>query len=503
MCRGCEEIVSARPTLHAGRRRGTVDGMVSLVQLEQWIAQGEGETLEFKATTAERTTAMRTLCGMLNHRGGRVLFGVGPEGEVRGQGVSDQTLLRLRSEFDSLEPPVFPTLATVPLESGRRVIVVAVERGPLVPYSYKGEWYRRVGSSTVQVAPVDAHRMFLERVHGTTRWENQVASGLSVADLDTAEITRTLEEAIRRGRTEDPGTRNPVDILRGFGLLSRDGQLLNAAVVLFGRADRLLPDYAQCLLRVARFVGYDKTEFSDSKRFQGNAFELLRRAERYLAENLPIAGKIAPDAFERSDEPLYPPLATREALANAFCHRDYSIGGGSVGVAIFDDRLEITSSGDLHFGLTVEDLFEPHESLPWNPLIANTFYSRGIIESWGRGVQKMAELMVRAGLPRPHIEASRGAVVVQFTPRRYVPPEKIRHDLSARQRAVLAVLAQSGPLLVSEIYDRIPADVLEDGVGLRHLREDLQLLKEWGVVWHSGRRGRGSRWALQRDEPDR
>jgi ATP-dependent DNA helicase RecG len=79
----------------------------------------------------------------------------------------------------------------------------------------------------------------------------------------------------------------------------------------------------------------------------------------------------------------YPSVALREALANAFCHRDYSIGGGSVGVAIHQDRLEITSSGTLHFGLTAEKLFEPHESLPWNPLIAHVFYRRGIIETWG------------------------------------------------------------------------------------------------------------------------
>ena len=50
-----------------------------------------------------------------------------------------------------------------------------------------------------------------------------------------------------------------------------------------------------------------------------------------------------------------------------------------------DDRLEVTSSGRLHFGLTPEALFEPHESLPWNPLIARVFYLRGIIEQWGRG----------------------------------------------------------------------------------------------------------------------
>ena len=56
-------------------------------------------------------------------------------------------------------------------------------------------------------------------------------------------------------------------------------------------------------------------------------------------------------------------LRTPCAIAN------YSIGGGSVGIAVYDDRLEVTSSGSLHFGLTPEKLFAPHESRPWNPLI--------------------------------------------------------------------------------------------------------------------------------------
>ena len=54
----------------------------------------------------------------------------------------------------------------------------------------------------------------------------------------------------------------------------------------------------------------------------------------------------------------------------------HSNSAGSVAAAIYDDRLEVTSSGPLHFGLTPEGLFEPHESLqslPWNPLIARVF----------------------------------------------------------------------------------------------------------------------------------
>ena len=182
-------------------------------------------------------------------------------------------------------------------------------------------------------------------------------------------------------------------------------------------------DMPQCLLRVARFDGIDRTEFLDNRQYHGNAFSLLRAAERFLRDSLPIAGRIEEGRLERIDEPLYPPLATREALANAICHRDYSIGGGSVGLAIYDDRLEITSTGTLHFGLTPEKLFLPHESIPWNPLIADCFYRRGIIERWGRGTLKMAELVDAAGLPRPEIEDAGGAVTVRF--RHNAPPVRV------------------------------------------------------------------------------
>ena len=53
------------------------------------VAAHESETLEFKSTTGERREAARTVCAMLNQRGGYVVFGVTPNGEVVGQHVSD------------------------------------------------------------------------------------------------------------------------------------------------------------------------------------------------------------------------------------------------------------------------------------------------------------------------------------------------------------------------------------------------------------------------------
>ena len=464
--------------------------MITPDQIAEWVTAGESESLEFKRNTGRRREAAQTICAMLNHRGGRVLFGVTPEGNVDGQQVSDSTIQDVSAEIQEIEPPVFPRIECIPVNADREVVVVSVDQGYMKPYVYRKTAYRRVGNTTLKM-PRDAQdRMLIERVHSEQRWENQPATGWSVDDLDLSEILFTVDESIRRGRVSDPGTRDPEELLRGLGLV-KDGVLLRAAIVLFGKTDRVEVEMPQCLLRVARFRGVDRAEFLDNRQFRDNAFGLLLRAERFMRDNLPVAGRIMPNLFERVDDPLYPPEALREALANAFCHRDYTIGGGSVAVAIYDDRLEVTSSGTLHFGLTAEQLFLPHESLPWNPLIANVFYRRGIVEQWGRGTIKIAELTTSAGLPQPEIEDAGGCVTVRFRPGGYVPPQRVERDLTERQQTILALLDQDGRgLALREIHAQ-----LKPQATLRQVREDLAILRTLALVVASGH-GRGARWEL-------
>lgn len=457
-------------------------------EIERLAAAGESETLELKRSTGERRTGVRAVCAMLNHRGGRVLFGVAPDGRVLGQTVNDRTIERLVEELREIDPPAFPNIDRIATSGGLEVVVVTVPIVPHQPYSYRGKAWRRVGNTSQPMSRDEYNRVLLERLHGQHRWENEPVPDWTVDDLDVNEIVRTLDEAIRRGRAVDPGTRDPGALLRGFNLIRGD-DLLRAAVVLFGRSERLEGEYPQCMLRVAKFRGTDRTEFLDNRQFHGNTFDLLGRAERFFRENLPIAGRIEPGVFERVDDPLYPPVALREALANAICHRDYSIGGGSVAAAIYDDRLEVTSSGNLHFGLTAEALFAPHESLPWNPLIARVFYRRGIIEQWGRGTIRMAELATSAGLSEPEIEAAGGGVTVRFRPKEYVPPRRVERTVTERQRAILTLLADApAGLALREIVPSLVGSATE-----RQVRDDLGALRVLGLTISVGH-GRGARW---------
>lgn len=466
---------------------------LGLEDVERWVEEDESETQEFKIRTSKGCLreAAHTACAFYNTRGGRVLFGVDPDGRIVGQDATESTSRGVAAILKEIEPPVFPQIDLVEVGGGKSVIAVTVEKGGRRPYTFKDKAYRRIGSTTVEMDREAYNEMLLEELHSTSRWENQTAAGWSLADLDRAEISRTIEEGIRRGRIPEPPTRNTEDLLRGLGLLDSENKPLRAAVVLFAKPERVLPDFPQCRVRLARFKGIDKTQFIDNRQYEGNAFRLLQISDEFLRQHLPVAGQVIPDLFERQDDPIYPPEALREALANAFCHRDYSLGGGSVDIAIYDDRLEITSSGELHFGLTVDALYQTHASLPWNPAIASVFYKRGIIESWGRGTLKMAELTQRAGLPRPEFVEMPGTLAVRFRPSRYLPPSRIGRDLTDEQRMVLAILAERGDLPLSRLLE-----LLEGKVARRALQVDLQFLRSLDLVEMRGW-ARGARWRLK------
>jgi len=78
-------------------------------RISELVAAGESETLEFKSTTGQRSDAAKSLCAMLNLHGGHVLFGVTPEGAVVGQQVSEDTIEKVSSEIQRIEPRTFPS----------------------------------------------------------------------------------------------------------------------------------------------------------------------------------------------------------------------------------------------------------------------------------------------------------------------------------------------------------------------------------------------------------
>jgi len=459
-------------------------------EIEQIAQDGESETIELKKSTAQLRRAAETLCGMLNGNGGQALIGVTPEGHIVGQEISDKTLRELADILQKFEPPAPIGQIRVGIGGGKEVLVLSAAPNPESrPYAFDGRPYQRVGSTTSTMPQETYQRLMSERAQSRMRWENQLAEDCELSDLDHEEILRTVRLGISAGRLPESTGSNVSDILLRLGLL-KGSRSNNAAVVLFGT--RFIPAYPQCQLRMARFQGVDKSEFLDQRQIEGHSFHLLEEGMLFLRRHLPVAGRVLPGLFEREDEPLFPLEALREALVNAFCHRDYAIVGGAVSLAIYDDRLEIWSDGTLPFGLKAEDLKREHPSRPRNPLIAQVFYLRGMIERWGRGTQKIVELCVKAGHPEPEFGEQAGAVWVRFLPSGYIAPHRVAHDLTDRQREILHVLSKKPSMPLREIRTK-----METPPSGRRLREELLHLKKLGLVSSSGH-GRGAVWSLWR-----
>ncbi len=228
-------------------------------ELQNLIANGESETLEFKCTTGQRAEAAKTICAMLNGIGGSVVFGVSDKGQIIGQHITSKTVEDVSIELRRIDPPIFPEIKLISIDDDKAAIFIKVH-GERKIYTFNNRPYLRHGPTTQIMPRNEYERRLVVYLHETKRWENEPAPDtVKVSDLDEDEIYSTLETAIKIGRMDEPKRQKNVDvefILNGLGLIY-EGRLLNAAVVLFGKSKKLFSLYPQLSLRLAYFKGKD------------------------------------------------------------------------------------------------------------------------------------------------------------------------------------------------------------------------------------------------------
>lgn len=383
-------------------------------ELERIVETGESEAVEFKRSTAQLPRAGETLCAFLNGNGGSVVIGVEPNGDIIGQEVADTTQQDIARMLDRFEPPapIETSILSVPGSLKSVIVLKAPRSADARPFTYDDRPYQRVGTTTSRMPQERYESLLLERGHARRRWENQPAIGVELADLDHEEILQTREAAIGRRRISAGTSMEVGDILDRLGL-RRDGVITQAAQILYGT--KFLPDYPQARLKLGRFRGTKITgDILDNKQEYMHAFAMIREAMAFLDRTLPLSGHFVEGRIEREDRLPVPPDALREVLLNAVMHRDYSHPGSFVAVAVFDDRIEISSLGSLPTGITAEMLAGPHQSVLRNPFIAETFHRTGAVEAWGRGTNRVIEECERWGVEPPIFQEQGNAVVVTF-----------------------------------------------------------------------------------------
>lgn len=192
--------------------------------------------------------------------------------------------------------------------------------------------------------------------------------------------------------------------------LMRDGRLTNAATVLFCRPRTVM-------LKMAIFATDARINILDMKQEQENLFKMASMAEEYVMRNLKWRF-IIDGPIEREEVPEVPRAVVREAVMNAFCHRDYT-SRLAVQVDIFGEKVEIFSPGWFPDGTSPEALLDdeahPFSQSP-NQLIANALYKCKAIESYGTGLKRIKSLCADAGVMFEYQTVDQGAIVRFFRP---------------------------------------------------------------------------------------
>ena len=111
-------------------------------ELRVLVSGGESQQVEFKRSTGQRTEGARTVCAMLNTRGGFVLFGVSDAGEICGQEVSTRTLADIVHEISRIEPRPLISPDVLPVDDRHSVILLRVpEASSGAVYTFEGRPY--------------------------------------------------------------------------------------------------------------------------------------------------------------------------------------------------------------------------------------------------------------------------------------------------------------------------------------------------------------------------
>lgn len=176
-------------------------------------------------------------------------------------------------------------------------------------------------------------------------------------------------------------------------MIERDGKDYpsNAFAILTGNGG--LHVATQCGV----FKGTTKAVFVDRREYTGPLWEQIDEAFQFVLRNIHLGATIV--GIYRQDVYEIPPDAIRELIINAMVHRSY-LDHGTIQVAVYDNRLEITSPGKLPMGQTMERMKEGYSKIR-NEALAHAFAYMNLIEHWGSGIPRIIDKVKAAGLQEP------------------------------------------------------------------------------------------------------
>ncbi len=464
------------------------------------IVRGESKNVEFKVRLPEDSTKyIKTIIAFANTQGGRLVIGIDDETrEV--VGVENDDVFQIMDSIanavaDSCVPQIVPNIELQTIDR-HTVIVVTVAPEPNRPYYLKSKGkekgtYIRLAGTSRPANPEKIKELEMEGSH--ISWDELTCIGYEVTD---EEIKKLCEDIMKyRQEAGMPKREVTSSQLINWKLLKKTETsfLVTNAFVL------LVSDYfpfskTQC----AVFKGTERTVFLDKKEFTGPIYEQIENATTFVLRNIRLGAAI--EGLVRKESYELPIEAIREMIINAHCHRNWN-DPSCVQVAIYDDRLEVTSPGGLYNGLTYEEIMNGHSKLR-NRVVANIFNQMGLVEAWGTGIRRIREAAASYGLPIPEILAFDDMFRVNLyrsqaleiygnysdsseKHRRNIgeasekQQKRHRKDFNDTQRRILELLSADAHLSSVKLAEQI-------GIASRNVESNIKKLKEQGILIRHG-----------------
>ena len=370
-------------------------------ELLELIRNGEDSRLEFKRDGIENHVLAKALVAFLNLEGGTVLLGVDDDGSIRGTYRDRLVEWVMEASRVKIEPQVIPLVSWAKdIEPGRDVLAVTVTRGADKPYAClhdgRKTYYIRVGNTSREASREELQRMY--QASGQLQYGLKPVSG---ADLDAFDVRRLRDYLIGLGDDATP----PESDLDGWETLLQNIELMTYSagqvvatidgLLLFGRTpQKYVP---QSGIRAICYTGVEPdyaTRADEDLRgpmvplraASGSLVEsgLVEKAWDFIRRNTTPTGRL--QGARRRDSWEYPETVIREVVVNALVHRDYSIGGTDIMLALYADRLEVQSPGGLPNTVTVDGMRSGFRYAR-NQTLVNIMRDYGYVDARGMGVR--------------------------------------------------------------------------------------------------------------------
>ena len=372
------------------------------------IFQRESENMEFKEDIPPKSEKyMKTVVAFANGIGGKLIFGV-QDNTLEVIGFQKDEVFQKMDAItnainNSCEPKITPNIAIQEV-NGKSVIVVEIASGMQKPYYIKslgmmeGTFVRVSG--TTRKAQAYAIQEFI--LDGTNRSFDQTESAMVITEDEAADFcNRMYQYALNLCKTEEARQALPKvgknQLLLWKLISEQEGTIIPSKgyLLLNGSSDT----FPEAMIQCAVFKGTVRDIFITKKEFSGALYQQIDDAYHFVLQHINLGCRI--EGVARQDIYELPVRTIREMIANAVCHRSY-LSPGKIQVALFDDRLEVTSPGMLDNDITIEKMKTGLSKIR-NKGIAAAFSYMNIIEAWGSGIPRMFQEAKEYGLREPEL----------------------------------------------------------------------------------------------------